>query len=212
MVTSRARKNGQVPETGEPAHVQILTAEWEKMKNDLAETLKNQKDESERTETEIPRQRRNPDDQGESSIGQTKRIYPSILMSLVEQVNKWGLVLVAYKEKESRIAWSNTIFIQVAQVKQQASILESYLEQRGIALPEGYLSYKVLEDCGNDVDSAVVNLRDHQSADNIPASVQDAAVNVQQAEATATVDVANDVNIPAMDYIPPSGADWLMLI
>ncbi|KAM7274034.1 hypothetical protein ACFE04_028698 [Oxalis oulophora] len=32
----------------------------------------------------------------------------------------------------------------VAQVKQQASILESYLEQRGIALPEGYLSYKVI--------------------------------------------------------------------
>ncbi|KAM7251130.1 hypothetical protein ACFE04_023013 [Oxalis oulophora] len=34
------------------------------------------------------------------------------------QVSKWGLVLVAYKEKESIIAWSNTIFIQAAQVKQ----------------------------------------------------------------------------------------------
>ncbi|KAM7259349.1 hypothetical protein ACFE04_015090 [Oxalis oulophora] len=73
---------------------------------------------------------------------------------------------------------------------------------------------RALEDCGNDVDSAVVNLRDHQPADNIPASlqdasVQDAAVNVQQAEATASVDVANDVNIPALDYVPPSGAEWV---
>lgn len=33
---------------------------------------------------------------------------------------------------------------QVEQVKKQASILESYLEQRGLALPEGYVSYKVM--------------------------------------------------------------------
>ncbi|KAL3524544.1 hypothetical protein ACH5RR_017378 [Cinchona calisaya] len=32
----------------------------------------------------------------------------------------------------------------VAEIKQQVSILESYLEQRGLALPEGYLSYKVI--------------------------------------------------------------------
>ncbi|CAN1162557.1 hypothetical protein LINPERHAP2_LOCUS24568 [Linum perenne] len=32
----------------------------------------------------------------------------------------------------------------VEEVKKQASILESYLEQRGVALPEGYLSYKVI--------------------------------------------------------------------
>ncbi|KAL9431592.1 hypothetical protein AB3S75_026728 [Citrus x aurantiifolia] len=32
----------------------------------------------------------------------------------------------------------------VAEAKKQASILESYLEQRGVALPEGYLSYKVI--------------------------------------------------------------------
>ncbi|CAI0395147.1 unnamed protein product, partial [Linum tenue] len=32
----------------------------------------------------------------------------------------------------------------VEEVKKQASILESYLEQRGIALPEGYFSYKVI--------------------------------------------------------------------
>ncbi|KAM7280157.1 hypothetical protein ACFE04_007291 [Oxalis oulophora] len=32
----------------------------------------------------------------------------------------------------------------VAEVKQQTSVLESYLEQRGVALPEGYLSYKVV--------------------------------------------------------------------
>ncbi|KAJ6763280.1 hypothetical protein OIU79_023928 [Salix purpurea] len=30
------------------------------------------------------------------------------------------------------------------ETKKQASILESYLEQRGVALPEGYLSYKVV--------------------------------------------------------------------
>lgn len=33
---------------------------------------------------------------------------------------------------------------QVAEARKQASILESYLEQRGVALPEGYLSYKVI--------------------------------------------------------------------
>ncbi|CAK7333655.1 unnamed protein product [Dovyalis caffra] len=32
----------------------------------------------------------------------------------------------------------------VAETKKQVSILESYLEQRGVALPEGYLSYKVV--------------------------------------------------------------------
>ncbi|KAI5659736.1 hypothetical protein M9H77_28529 [Catharanthus roseus] len=32
----------------------------------------------------------------------------------------------------------------VAEVKQKVSVLESYLEQRGLALPEGYLSYKVI--------------------------------------------------------------------
>lgn len=32
----------------------------------------------------------------------------------------------------------------VAETKKQASILESYLEQRGVALPEGYLSCKVI--------------------------------------------------------------------
>ncbi|KAJ4721097.1 NERD domain-containing protein [Melia azedarach] len=32
----------------------------------------------------------------------------------------------------------------VAEARKQASILESYLEQRGVALPEGYLSYKVI--------------------------------------------------------------------
>lgn len=34
--------------------------------------------------------------------------------------------------------------IQVAEVRKQADILESYLEQRGIALPEGYISCKVI--------------------------------------------------------------------
>lgn len=33
---------------------------------------------------------------------------------------------------------------QVAEAKKQASVLESYLEQRGVALPEGYFSYKVV--------------------------------------------------------------------
>lgn len=33
---------------------------------------------------------------------------------------------------------------QVAEVKRQVAILESYLEQRGAPLPEGYLSYKVV--------------------------------------------------------------------
>jgi hypothetical protein len=33
---------------------------------------------------------------------------------------------------------------QVAETKKQASILESYLEQRGVALPEGYFSCKVV--------------------------------------------------------------------
>ncbi|KAJ0078755.1 hypothetical protein Patl1_23723 [Pistacia atlantica] len=32
----------------------------------------------------------------------------------------------------------------VAEAKKQASILEAYLEQRGVALPEGYFSYKVI--------------------------------------------------------------------
>ncbi|XP_044477859.1 uncharacterized protein LOC123205108 isoform X1 [Mangifera indica] len=32
----------------------------------------------------------------------------------------------------------------VEEVKKQASVLESYLEQRGVALPEGYFSYKVI--------------------------------------------------------------------
>uniref|UniRef100_A0A803KSS6 NERD domain-containing protein n=1 Tax=Chenopodium quinoa TaxID=63459 RepID=A0A803KSS6_CHEQI len=32
----------------------------------------------------------------------------------------------------------------VAEAKQQASILEAYLEQRGVSLPEGYLSSKVI--------------------------------------------------------------------
>ncbi|WCJ27773.1 hypothetical protein M5689_009498 [Euphorbia peplus] len=32
----------------------------------------------------------------------------------------------------------------VEEVKKQTSVLESYLEQRGVALPEGYLSYKVV--------------------------------------------------------------------
>ncbi|KAL5767530.1 hypothetical protein ACOSQ2_014313 [Xanthoceras sorbifolium] len=32
----------------------------------------------------------------------------------------------------------------VEEVKKRASILESYLEQRGVALPDGYLSYKVM--------------------------------------------------------------------
>ncbi|OMO96579.1 Plasma membrane protein [Corchorus olitorius] len=32
----------------------------------------------------------------------------------------------------------------VAEAKKQASVLESYLEQRGVALPEGYFSYKVV--------------------------------------------------------------------
>ncbi|OAY41769.1 uncharacterized protein LOC110623389 [Manihot esculenta] len=32
----------------------------------------------------------------------------------------------------------------VEEAKKQASVLESYLEQRGVALPEGYLSYKVV--------------------------------------------------------------------
>ncbi|XVF06851.1 hypothetical protein REPUB_Repub06bG0086800 [Reevesia pubescens] len=34
--------------------------------------------------------------------------------------------------------------VQVAEAKKQASVLESYLEQRGVALPEGYFSYKVV--------------------------------------------------------------------
>lgn len=34
--------------------------------------------------------------------------------------------------------------IQVAETKNLVSILEGYLEQRGVALPEGYLSYKVI--------------------------------------------------------------------
>lgn len=33
---------------------------------------------------------------------------------------------------------------QVAEAKKQALVLESYLEQRGVALPEGYFSYKVV--------------------------------------------------------------------
>lgn len=33
---------------------------------------------------------------------------------------------------------------QVAETKRQAAILQSYLEQRGVALPEGYLSSKVV--------------------------------------------------------------------
>lgn len=33
---------------------------------------------------------------------------------------------------------------QVAEVKRQVAILESYLEQRGAPLPEGYLSYRVI--------------------------------------------------------------------
>ncbi|KAJ4827666.1 hypothetical protein Tsubulata_017676 [Turnera subulata] len=32
----------------------------------------------------------------------------------------------------------------IEEIKKQVSILESYLEQRGVALPEGYLSYKVV--------------------------------------------------------------------
>ncbi|CAN0881789.1 hypothetical protein LINGRAHAP2_LOCUS14434 [Linum grandiflorum] len=36
------------------------------------------------------------------------------------------------------------LYLQVEEVKKQASILESYFEQRGVALPEGYLSYKVI--------------------------------------------------------------------
>ena len=32
----------------------------------------------------------------------------------------------------------------MAETKKQASILESYLEQRGVALPEGYFSCKVV--------------------------------------------------------------------
>ncbi|XWS42856.1 hypothetical protein CRYUN_Cryun16bG0050500 [Craigia yunnanensis] len=32
----------------------------------------------------------------------------------------------------------------VAEAKKQASVLESYLEQRGVSLPEGYFSYKVV--------------------------------------------------------------------
>ncbi|KAF5735314.1 Plasma membrane isoform 1 [Tripterygium wilfordii] len=32
----------------------------------------------------------------------------------------------------------------VAEAKRQASILEAYLEQRGVALPEGYFSYKII--------------------------------------------------------------------
>jgi hypothetical protein len=36
------------------------------------------------------------------------------------------------------------LIFQVAETKKQASILESYLEQRGVALPEGYFSCKVV--------------------------------------------------------------------
>ena len=33
---------------------------------------------------------------------------------------------------------------QVAEAKKRVSILESYLEQRGVALPEGYVSCQVI--------------------------------------------------------------------
>ncbi|KAM7263509.1 hypothetical protein ACFE04_001192 [Oxalis oulophora] len=36
-----------------------------------------------------------------------------VRQAAVRVVSKWGLVLVASKEKESRIAWSNTVFIQL---------------------------------------------------------------------------------------------------
>ncbi|KAF9670428.1 hypothetical protein SADUNF_Sadunf13G0067900 [Salix dunnii] len=39
---------------------------------------------------------------------------------------------------------ASVFLIPVEETKKQASILESYLEQRGVALPEGYLSYKVV--------------------------------------------------------------------
>lgn len=34
--------------------------------------------------------------------------------------------------------------LQVEDAKRLVSILEEYLEQRGVALPEGYLSFKVI--------------------------------------------------------------------
>lgn len=39
---------------------------------------------------------------------------------------------------------SITLIFQVVETKKQASILESYLEQRGVALTEGYFSCKVV--------------------------------------------------------------------
>lgn len=33
---------------------------------------------------------------------------------------------------------------QVAEAKKQVAILESYLEQRGVALPDGYVSFQVI--------------------------------------------------------------------
>jgi len=35
-------------------------------------------------------------------------------------------------------------YVQVEEARKQASILESYLEQRGVALPEGYICCKVI--------------------------------------------------------------------
>lgn len=43
--------------------------------------------------------------------------------------------------------YTSAIYIsafQVAEIKHSVSILEGYLEQRGVALPEGYISYKII--------------------------------------------------------------------
>jgi len=36
------------------------------------------------------------------------------------------------------------LFAQVAEVMKQAAALEAYLQQRGMVIPEGFLSYKVI--------------------------------------------------------------------
>lgn len=42
----------------------------------------------------------------------------------------------------SLVVFSN--FIQVEEARKQVTILESYLEQRGVALPKGYITYKII--------------------------------------------------------------------
>ncbi|XP_062073517.1 uncharacterized protein LOC133777792 [Humulus lupulus] len=52
--------------------------------------------------------------------------------------------LVLLTKGKSKINDSNGEINDVEETRKQASILESYLEQRGVALPEGYLSCKVI--------------------------------------------------------------------